>query len=115
MNSAIRITYTWAKRIAIALVGGTVVLVGLCMIVLPGPAVLVIPLGLGILGLEFAWARRWLRKMREQAQNFVPGLRPSTNGSTATASAGQPVNPAPAPQRASGSTSARNSSYDRMP
>jgi tellurite resistance protein TerC len=35
------------------------------MIVLPGPAVLVIPLGLGILAIEFAWARRWLRHVKE--------------------------------------------------
>ena len=77
MNPAISITYKWAKRIAIGIVGGSVLLVGVCMIVLPGPALVVIPLGLGILGLEFACARRWLRKMREQAQNFVPGLKPS--------------------------------------
>ena len=46
------------------MVGGTVVLVGICMLVLPGPGILVIPAGLAILSLEFAWARLWLRKMR---------------------------------------------------
>jgi len=35
------------------------------MTVLPGPAVVVIPVGLGILALEFAWARHWLRKLRQ--------------------------------------------------
>jgi hypothetical protein len=39
----------------------TVVLLGLAMILLPGPAILVIPAGLAILGLEFRWARRLLR------------------------------------------------------
>ena len=34
------------------------------MIVLPGPAIIVIPLGIAILALEFAWARRWLNKVR---------------------------------------------------
>jgi hypothetical protein len=59
------------KRLSVALIGGTVLLVGLALIVLPGPALIVIPAGLAILGLEFAWARRWLRKaqglLRKQA------------------------------------------------
>jgi tellurite resistance protein TerC len=38
------------------------------MIALPGPAFIVIPAGLGILGLEFAWARRWLQKVKEKAE-----------------------------------------------
>ena len=46
------------------MVGGSVVLVGICMLVLPGPAIVVIPAGLAILSLEFAWARLWLRKVR---------------------------------------------------
>jgi tellurite resistance protein TerC len=64
------ITFTWARRIAVAIVGGTVLAVGVAMIVLPGPAFIVIPAGLAILGLEFAWARRWLRKVREKAQSL---------------------------------------------
>lgn len=57
-------TFKWARRCAIAMVGGTVVLVGICMLVLPGPGIVVIPAGLAILSLEFAWARLWLRKVR---------------------------------------------------
>jgi tellurite resistance protein TerC len=53
-----------AKRIVIAIVGGTVTLAGIAMIVLPGPAIVVIPLGLSILATEFVWARRSLRKCR---------------------------------------------------
>jgi uncharacterized protein (TIGR02611 family) len=60
-------TYRVAKRIAIGIVGGSVLVVGVAMIVLPGPAFVVIPLGLGILSLEFVWARTWLRKIREKA------------------------------------------------
>lgn len=52
------------KRFFIALIGGTVVLVGVAMIVLPGPAVVVIPAGLAILATEFIWARRALRKTK---------------------------------------------------
>lgn len=69
------LTYRWARRIAVALVGGTVLLVGVALIVLPGPAFVVIPLGLAILGLEFAWARRWLRKVKERSVQVVEYFR----------------------------------------
>jgi len=57
-------TYKVARRIAIAVVGGTVLLLGVIMLVTPGPALVVIPVGLAIVGLEFTWARTWLRKIR---------------------------------------------------
>jgi tellurite resistance protein TerC len=56
------------KRIAILVLGGTVLLLGIALLVLPGPAFIVIPLGLAILAVEFAWARRWLRRMRRVVQ-----------------------------------------------
>jgi len=46
----------------VAVFGGTVLLIGLVLVVFPGPAVVVIPLGLAILATEFVWARRWLQK-----------------------------------------------------
>lgn len=67
------ITYKWARRIAISIIGGTVCLIGMMMVVLPGPALVVIPLGLGILGLEFAWARRWLGRVKEAAVEIADG------------------------------------------
>lgn len=57
------------KRFFIAVIGGTVVLVGIALIVLPGPAFIVIPAGLAILATEFAWARRWLHKARDMVNN----------------------------------------------
>lgn len=69
------VTYRWARRIAVAVVGGTVLLVGVALIVLPGPAFVVIPLGLAILGLEFAWARRWLRKVKQRSAQVVNYFR----------------------------------------
>jgi tellurite resistance protein TerC len=72
------ITYKWARRIAIAIVGFTVLIVGVAMIVLPGPAFIVIPVGLGILGLEFAWARRWLQKVKERTATVVNSIRSRT-------------------------------------
>lgn len=64
------------RRILIALLGGTVLLIGIAMIVLPGPAIVVIPAGLAILGIEFAWARHWLK----QTKDFIAkktGKRPA--------------------------------------
>ncbi len=58
-------TYKVARRIVITVVGLTVLLLGAIMIFTPGPAVVFIPLGFAILGLEFAWARYWLHKIRE--------------------------------------------------
>ncbi len=55
-----------AKRLIAAVIGGAVLAVGLAMVVLPGPAIVVIPVGLAILATEFAWARHWLRKARER-------------------------------------------------
>jgi uncharacterized protein (TIGR02611 family) len=49
------------RQICVAIAGTAVLLVGLAMIVLPGPAVLVLPLGLAILGTEFSWARKLLQ------------------------------------------------------
>jgi tellurite resistance protein TerC len=46
--------------------GGTVLLIGIAMIILPGPAVLVIPVGLGILATEYAWARACKDKLEEK-------------------------------------------------
>jgi uncharacterized protein (TIGR02611 family) len=66
--------YRMAKRIVIGIVGGSVLVVGVCMIVLPGPAFVVIPVGLAILGLEFAWARRWLKKAKAKAESMAQGF-----------------------------------------
>lgn len=52
------------KRLVVMAVGGTVLAVGAALIVLPGPAFIVLPLGLAILAIEFAWAKRWLRSVR---------------------------------------------------
>ena len=55
-----------ARKIVVAVVGGTIVLLGVAMLVLPGPAFVVIPAGVAVLALEFAWARRFLRHVRER-------------------------------------------------
>lgn len=61
-------SYRTARRILIAVVGTTVFLTGVALLVLPGPAFLVIPAGLAILSLEFTFAKRWLRLARSQTE-----------------------------------------------
>jgi tellurite resistance protein TerC len=55
-------------RVLIALAGFTLLFAGLAMLVLPGPALAVIPVALAILSLEFAWAGRALETAIEQAE-----------------------------------------------
>lgn len=50
------------RKLIVGVIGSTVVLFGLALIVLPGPAVVVVPLGLAILATEFAWARRLIKR-----------------------------------------------------
>jgi tellurite resistance protein TerC len=52
------------RKLIVAVIGGTVVLFGIALIVLPGPAFIVIPVGLAILATEFAWARRAIQRGR---------------------------------------------------
>jgi hypothetical protein len=66
----------FVRQVIISVIGGTILLIGIAMIVLPGPAVVAIPLGLAVLATEFLWARRWLRKARkmfQQAKATVTG------------------------------------------
>ena len=70
-------TLRQAKRLIILIVGMTVICFGIALVVLPGPAIVVIPVGLGILATEFVWARRLLHKIKELApwiKKEVPGL-----------------------------------------
>jgi uncharacterized protein (TIGR02611 family) len=47
------------RQVIVFVVGGVMLTVGLVMLVLPGPAIIFIPLGLAILATEFRWARKW--------------------------------------------------------
>ena len=58
-----------ARRVLVGIAGGIVLLAGIAMIVLPGPAFVVIPVGLAILASEFEWARRWAEKTRQFVKN----------------------------------------------
>ncbi|HYC22429.1 MAG TPA: PGPGW domain-containing protein [Candidatus Bathyarchaeia archaeon] len=70
MNGALR----QARRLVVLVVGSSVVAVGVLMIVLPGPAFVVIPAGLAILATEFVWARRLLDRVKQQVKQNMDGL-----------------------------------------
>lgn len=54
------------KKIFIAVIGFTILLIGIVMILLPGPAIIVIPIGLAILATEFVWAKLLLRRLKRK-------------------------------------------------
>ena len=60
------------RRVLVTVVGGSVLLIGLALIVLPGPAFLAIPLGLAILASEFAWAKHGCAR-RARSSRCAPG------------------------------------------
>jgi len=67
------------RRLIVAVVGFTVLAIGVAMIVLPGPAFIVIPTGLAILAAEFAWARNLLKRMKEKLKRAPGGDIGRTN------------------------------------
>jgi Putative transmembrane protein (PGPGW) len=80
MNWVKRVQSLWnlenikiVRQIIVSVIGGTVLLIGIALLVLPGPAFIVIPIGLAILATEYAWARQWLRKVRQVATRVIPG------------------------------------------
>jgi uncharacterized protein (TIGR02611 family) len=55
-------------RIFIGVVGGLVTIIGAIFLFAPGPGLLVLLAGLGILATEFAWASSAIRKTKSIAQ-----------------------------------------------
>lgn len=60
LNSTLR----HARRAVVAIIGFTILLIGIVMMVTPGPGWLVILIGLSVLAAEFVWARRLLNGLR---------------------------------------------------
>jgi tellurite resistance protein TerC len=57
-------------KLIVIVVGFTILVVGIAMILLPGPAVVVIPVGLAILASEFLWARNLLTTVKERFERM---------------------------------------------
>jgi|GEM_PF-409674 uncharacterized protein (TIGR02611 family) len=69
-----------AKRLAVLVLGGAVMLAGLAMLVLPGPGVLIVIVGLAILATEFAWAERALDATAGRAGRAVASVSANPAG-----------------------------------
>jgi len=67
-------TLRQAKRLIVIVIGFTILAIGIAMIVLPGPAVVVIPIGLAILATEFIWARKILVTVKERIERMKRGF-----------------------------------------
>ncbi|MFK8030895.1 MAG: PGPGW domain-containing protein [Gammaproteobacteria bacterium] len=77
MKALVNTSVRTARRIVIGIVGTTVCLIGVALLVLPGPAFVVIPAGLAILSIEFAFARRWLKSLRRRISDTMQKKRMS--------------------------------------
>ena len=79
------------RRGGVFLVGTTLLIAGAAMLVLPGPGIAVILLGLVVLSAEFQWAQRalaWVRErasdLKYQAQSRMPGANRTPPGGPPT-------------------------------
>jgi tellurite resistance protein TerC len=93
LGEVARLTYRQTRRVVILILGSTVLLFGIALIILPGPAILIIPIGLAILAVEFTWAQRLLNAIRDKAN----GLRQRilVNRKTVSPSAPAPAHSPP--------------------
>lgn len=70
--------FSTAKKLIIFLIGGSVVGIGVMLLILPGPAFIVIPIGLAILGTEFAWAKAFLKRLQSHAEGIRTKMTKTT-------------------------------------
>jgi uncharacterized protein (TIGR02611 family) len=68
------------KRIAISVAGFVLILLGLAMLVLPGPGILLIIAGLAILATEYVWAERMLNVAKRKAEQAKDKVLRKKNG-----------------------------------
>jgi uncharacterized protein (TIGR02611 family) len=71
-------TVEQVRRISRIVGGFTLLLVGIVMLVTPGPGWLVILLGLGLLAAEFVWARRLMDRIKREGERVRGVVWPST-------------------------------------
>lgn len=73
-----------ARRTVVLVVGGTILVLGVAMIIAPGPATVFIPLGLAVLASEFLWARRLLAGARRRVLRARRGASQSSASQSPT-------------------------------
>lgn len=75
MEEWMEVSWRGLRRMFVALVGATLLVIGLALVVLPGPAMIVIPAGLGVLATEFLWARKLLERIRESGKGLLGAMK----------------------------------------
>ena len=78
-------TLKQAKRAVVAIVGFTLLTLGIVMLVTPGPGWAVIILGLSILAIEFVWARRLLKRLKKAGNDIKNSIFNNREGKPAQA------------------------------
>lgn len=63
------------RWMTVAIIGGTFVLVGIALLVLPGPGIAFIIVGLAILATEFVWAETLLHRVKRGSQKAWNGAK----------------------------------------
>lgn len=76
------IAYRTARLIVVCVVGATLMLVGIVMLVTPGPGLGVIAAALAVLSIEFTWARRWLAEVKKRGKQAMDTVRKRANGNS---------------------------------
>lgn len=61
----------YGMRIVRIVAGAAILLVGIGLLVLPGPGIPLVIVGLAILAVDFVWARRLKKRLEEQAKAVV--------------------------------------------
>jgi tellurite resistance protein TerC len=67
-------TVEQVRRVFLIIAGFTLLAAGVIMLVTPGPGILVIFLGLGLLAAEFVWARRLMDRMRRRSGRVLDAV-----------------------------------------
>jgi uncharacterized protein (TIGR02611 family) len=70
----IQVTYNFLRRMVIIVVGFTTLLLGVIMLVTPGPGIAVLLIGLSILASEILWARLLLIRLKRRTRTYSRGL-----------------------------------------
>lgn len=71
-----------ARKIVVLVIGGTLIVLGIVMLVIPGPGWLTIFGGLAVLATEFAWARWMLKYAKARASQLMEAAKSQLNGTS---------------------------------
>jgi uncharacterized protein (TIGR02611 family) len=74
--------YETVRKVIVGVLGISVLVIGTLMLVLPGPAIIVIPAGLAILATEFGWARMMLNRLKRKLQLTSKGEAERSHGAS---------------------------------